>query len=61
MSEKTQHLIDRLREVFHARRYGDGAEYHPDFDLFDAAADEIERLRDEINRLRGAIHDPRSL
>jgi hypothetical protein len=39
------HLVERLREVFKERRYGAVAEYHPDFDLFDAAADEIERLQ----------------
>lgn len=42
-------IVERLREVFQQRRYGEGAEYHPDFDLFDAAADEIERLREFSN------------
>jgi hypothetical protein len=47
-------LIKRLREVFHWRRYGPNAEYHPDFDLFDVSADMIERLQLEIERLREA-------
>lgn len=38
-------LVERLREVFHQRRYGPNAEYDPDFDLFDVAADKIELLR----------------
>jgi hypothetical protein len=46
------HLVERLREVFKERRYGAGAEYHPDFDLFDVAADEIERLRTALEEIR---------
>lgn len=38
-------IVDRLREVFQQRRHGRDGEYEPDFDLFDVAADEIERLR----------------
>ena len=36
-------LPAKLREAFERKRYGIG-EYDPDFDLLDAAADEIERL-----------------
>lgn len=45
-------LVDTLRETFNRRRYGADGEYHPDFDLFDVAADEIERLRARIESLR---------
>lgn len=45
-------LVEKLRETFKTRRYGSAGEYHPDFDLFDAAADEIERLRTQIASLR---------
>ena len=34
-----------LREAFKRKRYGGGNDYDPDFDMFDAAADEIDRLR----------------
>ena len=36
---------EKLRDAFKRKRYGNG-EYDPDFDLFDVAADEIERLRE---------------
>lgn len=39
-------LVQKLRDAFQRKRYGDTpGEYDPDFDLFDVAADEIERLR----------------
>lgn len=67
---KTEHLVNRLREVFQERRYGGDAEYHPDFDLFDAAADEIDRLRatevvakywqDQFNKLHDHMQRVRS-
>lgn len=37
-------LSEKLREAFKRKRYVAGDDYDPDFDLFDAAADEIERL-----------------
>lgn len=36
---------EKLREAFKRKRYGGGNDYDPDFDLFDVAADELERLR----------------
>lgn len=45
-------IVESLRDTFKLRRYGAGSEYHPDFDLFDVAADEIERLRATIEQLR---------
>lgn len=39
-----------LRDAFKRKRYGAG-EYEPDFDLFDAAADEIEGLRKALKDL----------
>jgi hypothetical protein len=40
---------EKLREVFKRKRYGGTGDYDPDFDLFDVAADEIERLRADFN------------
>ncbi len=50
------YVVERLREVFQRRRYGKGAEYDPDFDLFDVAADEIERLRSILRRCMGGAN-----
>ncbi len=47
-------IVERLRDAFKRKRYGAG-EYDPDFDLFDAAADEIERLEKERLILRGDL------
>ena len=44
-------LVETLRETFKRRRYEGDAEYHPDFDLFDVAADEIEKLRRKIEAI----------
>jgi hypothetical protein len=44
-------IVEPLREAFQRRRYGEGSDYHPDFDLFDVAADEIVRLRAEVAQL----------
>lgn len=44
-------IVETLRETFERRRYGADAEYHPDFDLFDVAADEIQRLRAKIEAI----------
>ncbi len=51
-------IVEKLREVFQNRRCGEGSEYHPDFDLFDVAADEIEKLRNamaSMQRIAGAV------
>ena len=37
-------IVEQLRAAFQRKRYGGGDDYDPDFDLFDVAADEIERL-----------------
>jgi hypothetical protein len=42
---KSVRLEEELREAFKRRRYGGEAEYDPDFDLLDAAADMIGWLR----------------
>lgn len=41
-TEKLERLVTSLREAFQRNRYGGDADYNPDFDLFDAAADAIE-------------------
>lgn len=41
----------KLRDAFERKRYGGAGEYDPDFDLFDAAATEIERLRAALAEL----------
>lgn len=43
-TEKIERLVIALREAFQRKRYGADADYDPDFDLFDAAADAIESL-----------------
>jgi hypothetical protein len=48
-------LVERLREAFQRKRYGAGGDYDPDFDLFDVAADELERLTKQCD----AAHDYR--
>ena len=51
-------IVEKLRETFQRRRYGGDSEYHPDFDLFDVAADEIEKLRNafaSVSRIAGAV------
>lgn len=45
-------LPTRLREAFQRKRYGGDGDYDPDFDLFEAAADEIGRYDREIAMLR---------
>lgn len=45
-------LVQKLRDTFKQRRYGNENSYHPDFDLFDVAADEIESLRAQLASLR---------
>lgn len=50
-------IAERLREVFRRRRYGHGDDYDPDFDLFDVAADEIERLRAALGELADLMED----
>lgn len=45
-------LVRNLRAAFQRKRYGDAPpEYDPDFDLFDVAADEIERLEERVRYL----------
>lgn len=38
-------LPAKLRDAFHRARHVGNGDYNPDGDLFDVAADEIERLR----------------
>lgn len=59
--ERTTYLVERLREAFKERRYGAGGEYHPDFDLFEAAADEIEKLRRALHASEQKPLDPRAI
>jgi hypothetical protein len=45
-------LVAKLRDAFQRKRYGNTpGDYDPDFDLFDVAADEIERLRAEHDNM----------
>jgi hypothetical protein len=44
-------IIEPLRAAFQRKRYGGGDDYDPDYDLFDVAADEIERLRALLGKL----------
>lgn len=42
-------LTQKLRAAFQKFRYGEGlGDYHPELDLLDVAADEIERLKSII-------------
>jgi hypothetical protein len=54
MNESKQAMLERLvtslREAFQRKRYGASADYDPDFDLFDAAADAIE---DQLDMMVG--------
>ncbi len=45
-------LSGKLREAFQRKRYGSDGEYDPDFDLFDAAAEAIDRLEAELKRAK---------
>jgi hypothetical protein len=48
-------LLDKLREAFQRKRYGASADYDPDFDLFDAAADAIEDQLETIVGRAGVV------
>lgn len=50
-------LANKLRDAFKRKRYGSEGEYDPDFDLFDAAADEIDRLNKVITELNFALEN----